>query len=164
MKELVADNENTNIIDLLRKINQFDLFPDNDLQALIKIAKFREYEAGEVVIKEEDFDSWVYFLLNGKLSLTKKGKTIGVLQRTGDMFGEMGIIDGSSRSATITANDKTLLLCLDATHIDNMLKENELSFCYLIYRIFAEVMAARLRETTLENIKLREALAKLNPI
>jgi hypothetical protein len=36
-----------------------------------------------------------------------------------------------------------------------------LSFCYIIYRLFAEVLAVRLRDTTEENSRLREAVSRL---
>jgi CRP-like cAMP-binding protein len=128
---------------------------------LIKSSKFRAYEPGEILIKEGEYDCWVYFLISGQLEIVKAVKAIGHLQRNGDMFGEMGVIDGSPRSASIRAVTNSLVLGLDASYLDQKQKMSELSFCYIIYRLFAEVLAVRLRDTTEENIKLRDAVAKM---
>jgi len=77
----------------------------------------------------------------------------------GDMFGEMGVVDGAPRSATIRATEHTLVLCFDAAIIDRQLNNNEVRFCYVIYRLFSEVLSARLRATN-ENVQYLEALSR----
>lgn len=77
------------------------------------------------------------------------------------MFGEMGIIDGSPRSATIRATASSLVLGLDASFLDQKQKTSDLGFCYIVYRLFAEVLAARLRESNDENLRLCEAIARI---
>ena len=160
MREISFDDENLQVIGLMREIDKFDLLSEQDLRGFIKAGKFLEYETGEVVIREGEYDCFIYFLITGQLEITKAGKHVGHLQRNGDMFGEMGVIDGSPRSATIKAKSKCLVLGIDGAVIDHKLKASEMSFCYIIYRLFAEVLAVRLRETTEENTQLRKALAK----
>lgn len=164
MREIDRADENSEIIQLFSNIRKFTTFPDDDVRALMKSGKFRVYEPGEMLIEEGEYDCMVYFLITGHLDIIKAGKPIGRLQRNGDMFGEMGIIDGSPRSASIRAATKSLVLGLDASYIDQKQKSSELSFCYILYRLFAEVLAVRLRDTTKENIRLREAIAKIGHI
>jgi len=161
MREVDNANENSELLRLFSGINKFSMLPQNDLQTIIKSGKTRIYEPGEILIKEGEYDCWVYFLITGNLELMKGDKPIGRLQRNGDMFGEMGIIDGSPRSATIRATTKSVVLGLDATHIEQKQKSSDLGFCYMIYRLFAEVLSARLRETTDENIRLRDTVDKI---
>ena len=54
----------------------------------------------------------------------------------------------STRSATIRAVEFTQALSFDAAIIDHELNRNELSFCYVIFRLISEVLAERLRNTT----------------
>ena len=103
-----------------------------------------------------DYDCWMYILLKGSVNIVKDDKIIRKLQRNGDIFGEMGIIDGSPRSASIVAAKECLVLGIDGSIIDRCLNDNNVVFCYTIYRIFSEVLAARLRDTTTENTKLRD--------
>jgi CRP/FNR family cyclic AMP-dependent transcriptional regulator len=164
MREIDRADENSEILQLFSNIRKFTNLPDHDVHTLIKSGKFRVYEPGELVINEGEYDCMVYFLISGHLEIVKGGKPIGKLQRNGDMFGEMGIIDGSPRSASIRAITRTLVLGLDASYLDQKQKSSELTFCYILYRLFAEVLAARLRYTTQENIRLREAISKIGHI
>lgn len=161
MREIDNADENTDLLHAFNSIRTFAALPDDDARTLIKSSKFRVYEPGEILINEGEYDCWVYFLLSGQLEIVKAGKSIGRLQRNGDMFGEMGVIDGSPRSASIRSVTKSLVLGFDASFLDQKQKMSELTFCYIIYRLFAEVLAVRLRDTTEENSRLREAVSRL---
>ncbi|MBU0731045.1 MAG: cyclic nucleotide-binding domain-containing protein [Proteobacteria bacterium] len=153
--------DNIKILELLRQIKRFDIFSDNDLNSFLKLSNLLTYKPNEVIIKEGEYDCWVYFLIKGSLDIIKDGKVIGKLQRNGDLFGEMGVIEGSPRSASIRANAESVVLGVDASVIDRKFKTNEIFFCYTIYRLFSEVLAARLRNTTEENTVLRQELRAL---
>ncbi len=152
--------DNIALIELIKQSDNFQLFSDSELKSLISLSHFREFEPGEVVMKENDFDSWVYIMVKGKLEIIKDGKFVCYLTKSGELFGEMGVVDGSPRSATIRATQQTMVMGIDAAVIDRSLRNNEISLCYIIYRLFSEVLAERLRATTEENIKLKQALSK----
>lgn len=162
---MLSDNnscrDNLKVISLLRGIARFDNFSDRDLKAFISLSRLTTYEPGSTIIREGDYDCWVYFLISGTIEIVKDNKVIATLQRNGDLFGEMGVIEGSSRSASIIAKTESIVLGVDASVIDRKLKTNEVYFCYTVYRLFAEVLAARLRNTTTENMQLRKELAAL---
>ncbi len=95
------------------------------------------------------------------VEIFKEGKKVHTLRRGGDLFGEMGIVDGSPRSATIRAAEDTLVLGVDGSMLDNKAGESHTAFCYTIYRFFSEVLAERLRVTTAENIELKRRIQEL---
>jgi len=161
MKEIVFGRNDDRLIHILRKLKKFEKFSDEDLQTFQQLARIRECMAGEVLIREGEYDSWVYFLIIGVLEIVKGDKVIGTLDRSGDIFGEMGVIDGSPRSASVRALENSLVLGLDAALLDRTMKTSEVFFSYSIYRLFSEVLAKRLRETTEENTRLRGELSKL---
>lgn len=161
MKEFKITSGNIRLSNLVREIEKFREFSEQELHSFIDAGRLREYEPTEIIVSEGDFDCWVYFLIHGNLEIRKDGEKIGTLERCGDLFGEMGVIDGSARSATITAQSKSILLGFDASMIDQKLKTKQINFCYIIYRIFSEVLAARLRETTEVNIHLSKEVLRL---
>ncbi len=66
----------------------------------------RKFADGEITFREEDLCDAAYALIDGNVELIKMGPTgpvILAILRPGEMFGEMGIIDGSARSATARA-------------------------------------------------------------
>jgi CRP-like cAMP-binding protein len=150
-------NESSNLIQDLKKIPTLQPFSEKTLQGLLKLSKIRKYKSGELIIKEGKQDSWIYFLIYGEVSVTKKGKTLSVLKRRGDVFGEMGILKGSARSASIYAVGDVVCLSTDTAYIDELTGNDKMAFCYVLYRIFAEVLADRLRLT---NQKLVESEGK----
>ena len=150
-------NESSNLIQDLKKIPTLEPFSEKDLQRLLKLSKIRKYKSGEQIIEEGKRDSWIFFLIYGEVSVTKKGKTLSVLKRRGDVFGEMGILKGSARSASIYAATDVVCLSTDTAYIDELTGDDKMAFCYVLYRIFAEVLADRLRLT---NQKLIESEGK----
>ena len=155
MKETAYIGDNVKLISKLKKIEQLKDFSDTDLCSFLQLAKLREYEAGEIIIQEGEIDCWIYFLINGKLEISKKDKIITRLQNPGDLFGEMGVISGSPRSATVRAADtKTLVLGVDSSTVDRKLREKDHSLAHSVNRMFADILANRLRRVTEDNIKL----------
>lgn len=161
MREIQLKSSISDFTGLLKKIDKFKHFSDQDLNAIVDEGKFREYEANEVIIKDGDIESLVYLLIKGTLIIEKGDQQVGTLKRCGDMFGEMGVIDGSPRSATIRAQSKSLLLSFDASIIDKSITDGKVEFCYMLYRFFSEILAVRLRNTTEEVVTLKKKISNL---
>jgi CRP-like cAMP-binding protein len=69
----------------------------------------------------------------------------------------MGILKGSVRSASVNAIDDVVCLSTDTAYIDELAGDDKMAFCYILHRIFAEVLADRLKLT---NQKLIESDGK----
>jgi CRP/FNR family cyclic AMP-dependent transcriptional regulator len=147
--------ESSALIEKLRQIPTLELFDEKDLQGALQLSKMRKYEPGELILEEGSHDNWIYFLVSGKVRIVKHGKQLTVLSRRGDVFGEMGVIDGSARSASAYAIDETVCLATDSSYIDKLSGNDKLAFCYILFRVFAEVLANRLRVTSEELIKAK---------
>jgi CRP-like cAMP-binding protein len=156
MKETPFLKDNEAILKRLRDIALFDALSEKELKELMALSKLRSYGKRESIIREGEYDCWIYFLLSGSVNVVVGERGIRTLSRKGDIFGEMGIIDGSPRCASIVANeDDTQCLGMDASVLDRISKENEIKALYLIYRVFAEVFSGRLRSAIQENAQLR---------
>lgn len=131
------------------------------LKSVINRSKMRAYEADEIITTQGSFDKWVYVMLSGAVAVIKDDKEIAVLDMPGDTFGEMALIDGKERSATILAKCDTLCLAIDTTFLENVNKEEYLAFYAVFYQLFAEILARRLRETNDELVKVRNELDQL---
>lgn len=152
---------NISFLKKLREIPTLSTFSEEELKGLLELSRIRKYEPGELILEEGFFDAWIYFLVSGKVKIVKNGENLSILQRMGDIFGEMSIIDGSPRSASVYAVDKTVCLATDASYIDRLSDNDRVAFCYILYRIFSEILADRLRLTTEELIKEKEENKKL---
>ena len=155
MKETDYLLGNERIIDDLKKIPIFAPFTQEDLQTLLNMSKLRAYESGEAIIQEGNIDSWVYFLIYGKVKIVKKGKELTILKRKGDVFGEMRFINQSPRSASAYADGDTACIAVDTEYVEKLTEDDKLAFGYIMYRVFAEILADRLRSLTKEMIEIR---------
>src|ERR1700704_1098538 len=65
-----------------------------------------EYDVGDVIFEEGSTGRELYVVLDGKIDIVKitgATRTLIVTLGKGEFFGEMAVIDGSSRSATAIA-------------------------------------------------------------
>ena len=140
-------------------------FETKSLQKLLRLSKIREYEDGEQIIMEGDLDPWLYFLLTGKLRISKEGMEIITIDKKGEIFGEMRIIDSMKRSASVFAVGKTICLAVDTSAKNRISAQDpmdeKLDFLLLLYRIFAEYMSIRLRVTNEELITAKKKIKRL---
>jgi CRP-like cAMP-binding protein len=165
MQESRYLKDNLENIQRLMSIPALRNFETSNLSRLLYLSKMREYEAGETIIREGDEDPWLYFLLEGRVRVTKKDVEMGVIGEIGDVFGEMRIIDSQSRSATVTALEPTVCLAVNTAAKDRMAgkgdRDEQLDFLLLLYRIFAEFLSIRLRLTNEELLKANKILKAL---
>ncbi|MEQ4722356.1 Crp/Fnr family transcriptional regulator [Nonomuraea sp. B19D2] len=83
------------------------MLTDEEVAALRAAGRLRRWDRGATVINESDTSDWVLVLLEGRVkcsSHTSAGTEVVLAVRgPGALLGEMSAIDGSPRSATVTA-------------------------------------------------------------
>jgi CRP-like cAMP-binding protein len=149
------------IIQKLMKIPAMRALEKRHLQALLEMSEIREFEPGDQILEEGQFERSIFYLISGKARIVKNGKELATIRRTGDVFGEMGVIDGSARSASVFAIDKTVCLQTDMSTVESLYGDSKLAFRYTIFRGFAQILANRLRMTSEELLRSREELSQI---
>ena len=137
-------------------------FETKNLSKILRLSKVRQYEDGEVIIKEGDIDPWFYFLLSGRTRIVKDNVNIGTISKMGEIFGEMRILDKLSRSASVYAEGKTICLAVNTAATHRLPYDVETAnFLLLLYKVFAEYISTRLRLTNEELIATKKQLEVL---
>ncbi len=157
-QKFIKDSEES--IQYLKSIPALECFSEKDLAELLKVSEILTYKDKDLIIEENSVDQRVFYLIKGKVKVVKNGREVVVLRRTGDVFGEIGVVTGIARSASVYASSVTTCLVVDLSGIDRLSETNRLNFKYLIFRSFAEIMANRLKITTDELIRTRQELDK----
>ncbi len=158
-QEILTDN--LQLLEAVKSMPALRFFEKKDLHKLLTFSKIRQYKAGERIIAQGSFDNWVYFLLSGEAQVVKDEAPIEELRRTGDIFGEMCIIDGQPRSASVYAVGDVVCLATDVSFVDSLFGEDKLAFSAVFYQILAQTLAQRLRETSAELVRAKEEIAAL---
>ncbi len=102
----------------------------------------RDYKAGEVIFKEGEKGSEMFYILSGSVRLIKKGQTLRIM-RKGEYFGEMALLIGTSRTTSALAEeDNTSLAVIGPENFEALLREEP-----KIAISFLKEMANRLKKT-----------------
>lgn len=86
----------------------------------------QRYSKGDVIISEGIISNNAYIVMSGKVQVTKKleKKTVVInILNEGDVFGEMGLISKSNRSANVVAMSDTAIGIIDRETFENLLKD-----------------------------------------
>ncbi len=153
--------DNVQNIQKLMIIPSLQKFETENLRKLLKLSKIREYAPDECIIKEGERDRWLYFLLSGKVRVEKEGIQIAIIDKMGEIFGEMRLIDSLSRSASVFAEEKTVCLAVDTSATDRLTSKDErANFLLLLYRVFVEFISLRLRLTNEQLIQCKKEVQR----
>jgi CRP-like cAMP-binding protein len=105
--------------------------------------------AGERVLRENERDPTVFILLKGLAEVIRDeapGRVVATLG-AGDVFGEIGFLTGSPRSATVVARAPCEILTLSADFLRQFVTENATIAARVLFNL-ARILAARLAQTT----------------
>ncbi|HSM02144.1 MAG TPA: cyclic nucleotide-binding domain-containing protein [Acidimicrobiia bacterium] len=99
-------------VELLKQTGLFSSCTDKELKNVMVTAKEREFDTGEVIIREGDPGLGFYLLLEGTAEVRKAGKAVAELE-PGDYFGEMALLlEDTPRTADVVATSKTRCLVI----------------------------------------------------
>ena len=107
-------------IDLLKKVPLFSNLSQRHLGKISKHADQVQVERERVLAQEGKIGWEFIFVLDGKARVEKNGKLIRQLSR-GDFFGEISLIDGEPRTATVIAETDMTLLTVHTRSFNHLL-------------------------------------------
>ena len=97
----------------LRKFDLFENLSDDELSLIAKETRILTFSRDEIVCEEDSESDSMFLIHSGSLNVTKKGVALAQLSR-GDYFGEMSLITGDRRNATVTTLEPAVLLEITA--------------------------------------------------
>ncbi len=141
-------------INLLKKIPLFSCLDEPELNVLIGAANLRTFPKNAILFNEGDSTDSLYIIHGGKVKVSiidEQGKEMILsIFGPGDYFGEIALIDGKERSATIMTRETVKVLIISRKNFKNILSSNpDLSLGLL------KGLVGRLRESN----KMIESLA-----
>jgi len=139
----VAEAEESSL-DLLRRVPLFAELEERELERFSQVAVPRAFPSGSRVFHEGDPSDACYIVRSGSFRVTREhpdGRAITLATvGPGEIFGELAMLDGEARSASVEALEDGELLALPARDVRSLLAGHaEITFKFL------EALVRRLR-------------------
>jgi CRP-like cAMP-binding protein len=105
----------------LKKIPVFADLGEADLEIIAKLASEVSVPAGKELVREGDYSYDLLAIEEGTAKVEREGEHLADLG-PGDVVGEMGVLQGAQRNATVTATSSMLLVTLDRWDVKKLAK------------------------------------------
>jgi CRP/FNR family transcriptional regulator, cyclic AMP receptor protein len=133
-------------VGLLRRVPLFSELSEQDLARVSRVAIPRSFPKGVRVFHEGDTSDACYIVRSGDLRVTREhpdGRAIALATlATGDIFGELAMLDGQARSASVETLSDSELLALPASDMRRLMATHPEITVKLVI-----ALTRRLRET-----------------
>lgn len=101
-------------LDLFARHPLFSALADNEARELLRRAPVKRFQAGEIVFRRGDPGDGLYGVLTGSILIvaeSAKGRDLIINKHgTGEVFGELALLDGKGRSAAAVAHETSELI------------------------------------------------------
>ncbi len=151
------------IRELLRSVSIFAHLGASELAGMERLVELREVPADGLVVGQEEPGDALYVLARGRCKVVLYGESgreiiLRVFKRPGDFFGEMSLLDGEPRSATVIAIERSALLRLSREAFGQHLRSSSAT----ALAVMAE-LSRRLREAdgVIGNLALLDVYGRL---
>jgi hypothetical protein len=126
-------------VEMLRKVPLFATMAKKQLAEIGAAADEFVVDAGSVVMRENDPGDTCFVVALGSMDVHRRGRRLATMG-PGDVVGEMSLLDGGPRTATVTATERCVLLALDRPTFATMLQRSPSLAISML-----EVLSTRLR-------------------
>jgi CRP/FNR family transcriptional regulator, cyclic AMP receptor protein len=112
-----------------------------DLRSLAEVTSVEPYQAGSTVVKEGAPGTAFFVILEGRAKVVIGSRTITGLG-PGDFFGEISLLDGDPRTASVVADSPLLCLKLGGSHFLKLLSDQPKLMLKLLREVARRLRAA----------------------
>jgi CRP/FNR family cyclic AMP-dependent transcriptional regulator len=147
---------------VLRNVPLFSGLDETELERLSRVAGRRRAGRGEQVVRAGESADALLILLTGRAKVTnfdEEGREIILAWLgPGEFFGEMGLIDGSARSASVVAVENCELLTIGKTEFQRCMQDN-----FQVAQKLMQILVRRLREAdrNIESLALLDVYGRV---
>ncbi|MEW6193736.1 MAG: Crp/Fnr family transcriptional regulator [Bacteroidota bacterium] len=148
--------------EFLQYVPIFSDLDDVTIEKIEKIGTRKSYKKNDVILMEDEVGSALFVIANGKVKVARSSndgrEVILTILSESDFFGEMAILDGQTRSATVTAIEDSELFLIQRNDFITLLREHpEISLSLL------QELTKRLRsaDVKIKALSLKDAEGKV---
>lgn len=122
---------NRQLMTVLRAVPLFEDLSQKQLKKVADLTEVARFMAGATLVKQGEIGDSFYVALTGQAKVVANKKTMNHLL-PGDHFGEISLLDGEPRSASVVAEtEMTLVIITQKDFLALLAKDPEITVCLL---------------------------------
>ncbi|HYL25603.1 MAG TPA: mechanosensitive ion channel family protein [Burkholderiales bacterium] len=123
--DLVRKRELGRRLEMLRQVDLFSVLSEDEMNELAERLQYAPFARGDVITKQGNIAHWLYVIMFGEVDVRYEPpnaapQTVSTL-RAGQFFGEMALLTGDARSATVVAKTDVECYRLDGKSFQGLL-------------------------------------------
>jgi small-conductance mechanosensitive channel len=123
--DVVRKRELGRRLELLRQVDLFSVLSQDEMNELAERLQYAPFARGDVITKQGNIAHWLYIIMFGEVDVRYEPpnaapQTVSTL-RAGQFFGEMALLTGDARSATVVAKSDVECYRLDGKSFQGLL-------------------------------------------
>lgn len=133
----------------LQTVPLFKTFSEEQLDDVLNSSNLLQCDVGDAIIQEGTIDSRIYILLSGTLEVRVGGKHVANIARSGEVFGELALVNQDKRLASVVAATKAVCLAVDQKFLQDIHpRDEDPAFYAALYEFVARLIAKKLDATS----------------
>jgi len=148
--------------ELLLYVPIFADLPEETVEKISQIGSRKVYTKDSVILMEEEAGTALFVIIDGKVKVSRTSndgrEVILSILNESDFFGEMAILDGLTRSATVTALEDAELFIVQRSDFLDLLKAHPEISIALLYELTQRLRAADMK---IKSLSLKDAEGKV---
>jgi len=149
-------------IELLKKVPIFSNLSDEELLKIRKLCVTQHYEKDRLILIEEESGKTLFLIQKGRVKVSRMSddgrEVILSILGPGGFFGELSLIDGKSRSASVTAIENSEVLLLHRAEFLALLEDYPQMAISLLKELAARI---RKSDTQIKSLSLQDAMGRV---
>jgi CRP/FNR family cyclic AMP-dependent transcriptional regulator len=149
-------------VTFLRNVPIFNELSDQELEKIAALGVRKKYKKGSIILLEEETGAALFVIITGKVKIVRMdddGREV-ILSILGesDFFGEMAILDGLTRSASVVATSKSELFMIHRRDFLKLLNDYPMVAIALLRELTGRLRKA---DTQIKSLSLKDAAGRV---
>jgi CRP-like cAMP-binding protein len=149
-------------VTFLRNVPIFNELSDQELDKIAALGVRKKYKKGSIILLEEETGAALFVIITGKVKIVRMdddGREV-ILSILGesDFFGEMAILDGLTRSASVVATSKSELFMIHRRDFLKLLNDYPMVAIALLRELTGRLRKA---DTQIKSLSLKDAAGRV---
>ena len=149
-------------VSFLRNVPIFNELSDQELEKIAGLGVRKKYKKGSIILLEEETGAALFVIASGKVKIVRMdddGREV-ILSILGesDFFGEMAILDGLTRSASVVATSKSELFMIHRRDFLKLLNDYPMVAIALLRELTGRLRKA---DAQIKSLSLKDAAGRV---